>query len=233
MDPDMDAAWSALGFVYESRNQLEDAIKVYKQAIKANPDNMGFIERLGDLLAKLGRYKEAQEEVEALVDSLPRDPRVWLKLGALHYEQKQWDKAVSAFRQAVLLEPTNLRTRYFLATALMDAGKDDEARIELEKILRADPRSVDARVQLGFLFGRTKKHDEAVKVLQEAINIEPKRPELFLYLGTALQRASQYDRAASVLQEGLSIDDKQKDLYFQLGVVYEKQQRFDDAVRAF
>src|SRR6266542_2710663 len=103
MDPDMDAAWSALGFVYESRNQLEDAIKVYKQAIKANPDNMGFIERLGDLLAKLGRYKEAQEEVEALVDSLPRDPRVWLKLGALHYEQKQWDKAVSAFRQAVLL----------------------------------------------------------------------------------------------------------------------------------
>ena len=198
-----------------------------------NPDNPGFVERLSDLLVRLGRLKEAQTELELLVESIPRDPRIWMKLGAIHYEQKHWEQAVSAFRQAVMLEPSNMRTRYFLATALMDAGKDDEARIELEKILRADPRSVDARVQLGFLFGRTKKYGEAVKVLQEAINIEPKRPELFLYLGTALQRASQYDRAASVLQEGISIDDKQKDLHFQLGVVYEKQQRLEDAVRAF
>src|SRR5262249_27602421 len=233
LDPDHDASWSALGYVYETRNQPEEAVNVYKQAIKANPANATFSERLGDLLVRLGRLGEAQDEIENPTESMPRDPRVWMKLGAIHYEQKHWDRAVAAFRQAVLLDPANLRTRYFLATALMDANKDDEARIELDKILQADPRSVDARVQLGFLYGRTKRYDDAVKTLQEAVNIEPKRPELFLYLGTALQRATQYDRAVSVLQEGLSLDDKQKDLYFQLGVVYEKQQRFDEAVRTF
>ncbi len=219
--------------MYETRNQPEEAIKIYKQAIKTNPDNAAFVERLGDLLVRLGRLDEAQAEIEALTDSQPRDPRVWMKLGAIHYEQKHWEQAVAAFRQAVLLDPANLRTRYFLASALIDSGKEDEARIELEKILKTDPRSVDARVQLGFLYGRAKRYDEAIKILDEAVNLEPKRPELFLYLGTALQRASQYDRAVLVLQEGLSLDDKQKDLQFQLGVVYEKQQRFDDAVRAF
>ena len=156
IDPDHDASWSALGFVYETRNQSEEAIELYKNAIKVNPNNPGFVERLSDLLVRLGRLKDAQGELESLTEALPRDPRVWMKLGAIHYEQKNWDEAVAAFRQAVMLEPSNLRTRYFLATALMDSGKDDEARIELEKILRADPRSVDARVQLGFLFGRSK-----------------------------------------------------------------------------
>ena len=202
LDPDHDGAWSALGFVYEAQNKLDDAVAVYKEALKANPDNAAFVERLGDLLVKLGRYGEAQSEIESLVDSLPRDPRVWLKLGAIHYEQKQYDKAVAAFRQAVSLEPGNMRTRYYLATALMDSGKDDEARSELEKILKADPRSVDARVQLGFLYGRAKRYDEAVATLQEAVNLEPKRPELFLYLGTALQRASQYDRAGDRAARG-------------------------------
>src|SRR5258708_24051858 len=95
-----------------------------------------------------------------------------------------------------------MRTRYYLATALMDAGKDDEARAELEKILQADPRSVDARVQLGFLYGRAKRYDDAVATLQEAVNLDPKRPELFLYLGTALQRANPYDRDATPLPAG-------------------------------
>ena len=116
------------GFVYEAQNKLDEAVAVYKEALKANPDNAAFVERLGDLLVKLGRYGEAQSEIEALMESLPRDPRVWMKLGAVHYEQKQYDRAVAAFRQAVALEPGNMRTRYYLATALMDAGKDDEAR---------------------------------------------------------------------------------------------------------
>ncbi|PYO48174.1 MAG: hypothetical protein DMD84_21745, partial [Candidatus Rokuibacteriota bacterium] len=85
----------------------------------------------------------------------------------------------------MMLEPTNLRARYFLATTYMDAGKDAEARSELERILRADPRSIDARVQLGFLYGRAKRFDESIAVLREAVNLEPRRPELFLYLGTA------------------------------------------------
>src|SRR5205814_992780 len=137
------------------------------------------------LLIRLGRFKEAQAEIEALAEVVPRDARVWMKLGAVFYEQKLWDQAADAFRRAVTLEPSNLRARYFLATTYMDAGKDAEARAELERILRVDPRSIDARVQLGFLLGRAKRYDEAIAILRDAVNLEPQRAELFLYLGTA------------------------------------------------
>ena len=161
------------------------------------------MERLGDLLLRLGRFAEAQARIEELAEAAPRNAAVWMKLGVVYYEQKLWDRASDAFRRALALEPTNMRARYFLATTYMDGGSDAEARAELERILQADPRSIDARVQLGFLHGRAKRYDEAIAVLREAVNLEPKRPELFLYLGTAYFRAKQYDRAVATLKEGL------------------------------
>jgi tetratricopeptide (TPR) repeat protein len=45
IDPDHDAPWLALGYVYQTRNQPDTAVAVYKQAGMANPDNPVFIER--------------------------------------------------------------------------------------------------------------------------------------------------------------------------------------------
>src|SRR4029453_11349347 len=56
LDPDHDGAWSALGAVYaEALHKSDEAIKVYQRAIKANPDNPAFAEKLADLLIRLGR----------------------------------------------------------------------------------------------------------------------------------------------------------------------------------
>src|SRR5439155_841791 len=81
LDPDHDGAWTALGYVYETRRKPDEAVEIYRRAAKANPDNPAFVERLGDLLIRLGRFQEAQAEIEALAEVAPRDARVWMKLG--------------------------------------------------------------------------------------------------------------------------------------------------------
>src|SRR6267378_926053 len=127
IDPDHDGAWSALGAVYgEALHKSEEAIEVYRRAVKANPDNPAFADKLADLLIRLGRLPEAQTELEGLVEVAPQNPRIWMKLGAVYYEQKMWDRAIDSFRRVVALEPSNLRARYFLATTYMDAGRDAE-----------------------------------------------------------------------------------------------------------
>src|SRR5262249_1198097 len=50
LDPDHDGAWSALGAVYgEALHKNEEAIEVYRRAVKANPDNPAFADKLADL----------------------------------------------------------------------------------------------------------------------------------------------------------------------------------------
>ena len=233
LDPDHDGAWTALGYVYESQRRTDEAIDVYRRAVKSNPDNPAFVERLGDLLIRLGRFKEAQAEVEALAELAPRDPRVWMKLGAVFYEQKMWDKAGDAFRRVVaaraheppgpLLPGHDLHGRRPGRRGQGRAGEDPARRSPLDR------RAGAAGLPLGQGQEATTRPS---RLLREAVNIDPKRPELFLYLGTAYFRAKEYDRAAQTLQEGLTLDEKQKELHFQLGVVFEKQQKFEDAVAA-
>ncbi len=61
------------GYVYETRGKTEEAILVYEEAMRTNPDNPGFVERLGDLLIRLGRYKDAQARIEQLAEVAPRN----------------------------------------------------------------------------------------------------------------------------------------------------------------
>src|SRR5262249_17927193 len=72
----------------------KEAIEAYRSAVKANPDNPAFADKLADLLIRLGRLPEAQTELEGLAEATPQNPRAWMKLGAVYYEQKMWDKAV-------------------------------------------------------------------------------------------------------------------------------------------
>ena len=44
---------------------MHPMVRCSRRAVKANPDNPAFVERLGDLLIRLGRYKEAQQEIVA------------------------------------------------------------------------------------------------------------------------------------------------------------------------
>ncbi len=203
-----------------------------RQALKANPDNPAFVERLGDLLVRLGRFERGAERDRALAESRPRDPRVWMKLGAIHYEQKQWDAAVAAFRRPSRSSPATCGRATSWPPRCMDAGKDDEARIELEKILRADPalggRARPARLPLRP--GQALRRGDRRRC-SEAVNLEPKRPELFLYLGTALYRANQYDRAADgAAGRALGSTTRTRICTSSSAWCYEKQQRFDDAI---
>src|SRR2546430_4658870 len=109
LDPDHDGAWTALGYVYETRRKPDEAVEVYRRAAQANPDNPAFVERLGDLLIRLGRFQEAQAEIEALAEVAPRDARVWMKLGAGFYGQKQLDRGGGAFRRGGTARAASLR----------------------------------------------------------------------------------------------------------------------------
>src|SRR2546428_5282965 len=95
-DPDHDGAWSALGAVYaEALHKSDEAIAVYRRAVKANPDNPAFAEKLADLLIRLGRLSEAQTELEGLAEATPQNPRAWMKLGAGNFAQKSGEAATA------------------------------------------------------------------------------------------------------------------------------------------
>lgn len=93
-------------------------------------------------------------------------------LGNKYYDEKQYGKALDAYREAVALDSTSGRARNGMAMALLGLGQKSEARNELEKAVLLDPSLIQARNNLGQLLLQDGELEEAGKRFSEVLELD-------------------------------------------------------------
>jgi Flp pilus assembly protein TadD len=78
--------------------------------------------------------------------------------------------------------------KFTLARILVKEGKDDNAALLLEYVIRTNPKDVDARVELADIHHRTGQYEAAVRILQEALSFDPRSSRAHFLLGKAFTR---------------------------------------------
>ena len=117
-----------------------------------------------------GRYGEAEQDFEKLRALQPGVAEVHANLGLVYFEERKFDLAVPALRQALKLKPTLVRSESFLAMSLSEIGHYDEAAPRLEKCFHRSPDAEIKRMcglELQRAYGGSKKDSKAVEVAME------------------------------------------------------------------
>jgi Ca-activated chloride channel family protein len=105
---------------YENKDYL-GAEQEYRQALEKKKDSFKAMFNLGDAYYKEGKYQEAAGQFEMLTGrKTSRDTlaRVYHNLGNALLKQKQYEKSVAAYKNALKNNPDDEDTRYNLAYAL-------------------------------------------------------------------------------------------------------------------
>lgn len=101
---------------------------------------------------KAGRFAEAADAFRTVTRLEPTNDEAWQLLGGALSQQQDWPSAVFAFRKAQELSPGTVRHYYNLAVALKEGlGRNDDARLYLERALELDPSHAPSRELLGKL----------------------------------------------------------------------------------
>jgi len=79
----------------------------------------------------------AVEVVQALAHAAPLDATAQRLLGLAHLERDETAEAVSALRQAVFLDATDVLSRYFYALALHESRETAKATKQLTNVIEA------------------------------------------------------------------------------------------------
>jgi tetratricopeptide (TPR) repeat protein len=87
----------------------------------------------------------AEGMLRGLALRYPKDSEVWDELGSALADQKRYAEALSAYRQAVELEPRQLTPRFLIATLLHAMGRDQEALEQCRAALVIEPNSGDSQ----------------------------------------------------------------------------------------
>ena len=125
--------------LYE-KEKYEEAYEIYKDASILNPDNEKIKFNLADCAYKLKRFREAGDEFTRLSASKDKDLRrkSFYNLGNVFMEAKQYDQAISSYKNALLINSKDERAKRNLEIAKMmkeqqKNNKDEDKEKEKEK----------------------------------------------------------------------------------------------------
>jgi tetratricopeptide (TPR) repeat protein len=123
------------------------------------------------------------------------------KLGIYYYSQKDFEKAVSIFKDLYDKQPTKFYYTYYYA-CLVNLKQFDEAEKLVKQNLRRDKRSLRYEVDLGYIYMMNDKPDKASKMYNDAIqSLQPNRAQI-MDLANAFSSRQLYDYAIRTYQRG-------------------------------
>jgi adenylate cyclase len=119
----------------------EKGIAEAERAIALEPNSVDAYTQLGANLRWAGRCAEAIPILQKAMRLSPIPPVVCLSALAQCYRiTGQYEEAIALLRRILQKEPNQLPAQVQLVVALMQAGKEDEARAEAAKVLKIDPK---------------------------------------------------------------------------------------------
>ncbi|MDP2036445.1 MAG: tetratricopeptide repeat protein [Ignavibacteria bacterium] len=91
--------------------KLQDALKMAKKAIEAEPKNSSYLDTIGWIYYKLGDYKKAKESIEAAVKMELENATLVDHLGDVYFKMGDKKKAMSNWKKAFELDGTKLEIK--------------------------------------------------------------------------------------------------------------------------
>jgi tetratricopeptide (TPR) repeat protein len=110
MDPANAAeAYNYLGFMWADQNMhLEEAEAMIRRALEIDPNNGAYIDSLGWLYYRQGKYNEALRELLRAAQNIPKpDPTVFDHIGDAYLKLNRVAQAIEYWQKASLLDPEN------------------------------------------------------------------------------------------------------------------------------
>ena len=119
-DPNIHLFWARMGEAYDLAGRNDEAINAYQQAIAAKPDNAGYYNNLGNVLARAGKIDDAKA---AYTKSAELDPAnagmAWRNFGISLYQAGRMQEAIEPLQKATQIDPKNPQGWYLLGTCMV------------------------------------------------------------------------------------------------------------------
>jgi Flp pilus assembly protein TadD len=125
--------------------------------------------------------------------------------------------AARELRQAVKLSPRDPRPQEALLVTLLEQGRSEEVRAELERARAAWPASPVVWLSQGRLAYREQDYPAAVEAFRKVTTLAPRERKGWYDLGRSLRETDQVTEASAAFRQALELDPRQPDTLAALG----------------
>jgi tetratricopeptide (TPR) repeat protein len=238
LKPNHGASLSNLGELYYRAGKVSEARQYWESAVKANGKLTGARINLASLeleqMRKIGNPKDAtwkklEEDARFNLSNVlgvdSENVAAYTVYGLVYMEGWQANKNRLDLAKLLLDEAKKRNEKY---AALQNAyglyylhrASLNQALQAFSAAVEADPRFVEARVNVGLVTLGFRKYDMAKEMLSKVVELSPKNYDAYIGLGIALRGLKDLDGAEAQYKKARDIDPRRGDAYYNLAVLY-------------
>lgn len=249
-------AYLSLGdALLEQKGKLKEAIAAYRQAAKLAPKDTQLYDHLSGSARKLREFgfPEAAIEIGQLLLQLnPKDATTYIDLGLTYRNQKQYDQAVIAFRQAAALKPDAEAYTHLGDTLGFGLKRWNDAEIVYRKAIALEGDqsgwTLMAVSSLTELLTLKNRSGDAIALYQQLIKRYPQDRTFYEKLGDLYRDQQKLPEATKAYRQSVQLVRTTKRsgdptssnplsdefaVFFKLAGVLKDQQQFSEAIKVY
>lgn len=213
LDPETIELHHALGNLFSRRGEFDRAVRIHNHLL--NREDLPSHERslalfeLGNDYLKAGIYDRAEESFQRLLKEPEYRLDAMRSLLKIYCTEKEWNKAIEVANtlEKQAGENHQVEMGHFhceFAALEMRAKHFDQAKLELEKALQVDRKSVRALIMLGNLSMLNNDPNAALQYWAQVEKVSPEHLTLVMVqIAQAYEAIGQHDQAMNLINRAL------------------------------
>ncbi len=181
---------------------------------------------------RANRHTDVRVFIDAL-QALQKSAQEWWREGKALYDQKRYADALTAFEQAIRLEPNNATYYFNKGVALNDLKQYKEALAAYEQAVRLEPNNATYYHGKGIALNNLKRYPEALAAYDQAIRLNPNKANYYQGKGLALHKLYRYPEALAAYEQAIRLDPNNAIAYQSKGLTLDKLGRKTEAQQAY
>jgi len=207
--------------------------------ILANQYDKSQFEGLADKALARGIDAAMQDDLDGAVREFrraiglaPRSanaPKAVQFLADIYQKQGKTDEAISAYKQAIQVDPINDSYYLNLGNLYFEAGRKEDAEAAYTQAVRLNPTSKTNIYSLGQGYLSTGQYKEAETQFKRVLSMNSNDASAYFALGQTYRKMGSYEDSIRALDQALEIDKNFTTAYYELGLTYIDAKNMDMA----
>lgn len=182
----------------------------------------------GAQLTQQGKFKEALEKFNVIMEANPDIWQAQLYAGMCYYFMGKYQEAIDNL-QPNLEKINQPQFIAFVADAYMFLRKYEDAILYFEKLMELDAADAKSYVNLGVCYTNINMHGDAVEAFKLAVSKDPAMAEAYLRMGFAHNKLEQRGEALAAFIKAIEVEPSNKEAHLAAAESYNYQEKFMEA----
>ena len=202
-------------------------------AYELEPNSAALYNAIGLLFQDKKDFLTAIVYYDKAINCDPNDPETYINKASAKMSMHMYKEAIKALKQAVILEPANLKATICIANCYASLKDFENADKFFERCYQIDNTAYQVYVCHAIAYSDANRIDMAISKYKEAISIAPAMPNAYILLGNIYVDRKMYNDAVECYQKASAICPNDAKIYSFIGNTYFMLEDLPNAIETY